>query len=232
MYKVRSLNLYPVWGVLLIPAQFFFHHSKLSFLWGGERCCKLIRMLLLEVNFHSSITSFNSTLHLHALSWFTSVFLQKITLGGELFNAVACFTKRNRWCLYLWREERQWLGKEADHRVWKQVCSFPPASWRGLMKRYECLGLRYLMAEHPVHPHTGSGSSTAAAVIADSVWLTRSGWTAWGQPGYLQSLKRTVAFCCMLFWKKNQKHKNQKNNSSASSQGSREGGNQPKSSIH
>lgn len=211
MYKVRSLNLYPVWGVLLIPAQFFFHHNKLSFPWVGERCCKQIRMLLLEGNFHNSITWLNSTLHLHTLSWFALVFLQKITLGGELSNAVACFTRRNRWCLYLWRKERQWLGKEADHRVWKQVYSFPPASWRGTMKRYEYLGLHYLMVEHPLHPHAGSGSSTAAAVIGDSVWLTRSGWTAWGQLGYLQSLKRTVELCSMLFPKKKTKtNKNQK----------------------
>lgn len=43
------------------------------------------------------------------------------------------------------------------------------------MKRYECLGLCYLVAEYAVHPKAGSGSSTAGALIGDSVWLRGQG---------------------------------------------------------
>lgn len=70
-----------------------------------------------------------------------------------------------------------------------------------LIKRYECFGLRYIMADHPVRRHAGSRSSAAGTVIGYSVWLTRSGWTSWGQREYLQSLRRSVALCNVLFQK-------------------------------
>lgn len=89
----------------------------------------------------------------------------------------------------------------ARKRIGSQSGGLPPASWRGPVKRYECLGLCYLMAGHGLHPKAGSGSRTASAVIGDSVWLRRSEWTACGKQEYLQRLRRTcILQCAFQIW--------------------------------